>query len=104
MPVAPAMSRSLAILVSAAMLISFIAESEIVCAGVCAGGAVCAAGAGAAGGSGGGAVATPPSDLGGLLSSSTVRPVLPPCVLTPATPGHQTTNQTHVRAAPVRPA
>jgi len=65
------MSRSLAILVSAAMLISFIAESEIVCAGVGAGGAAAwgpggAAGAGVAGCSGGGAVATPPSDLAGL--------------------------------------
>jgi hypothetical protein len=33
MPLAPAMSSSLAILVSDEMLISFIAESEIVCAG-----------------------------------------------------------------------
>jgi len=52
------------------MLISFIAESEIVCAGVGAGGAAAwgpgAEGAGAAGVSGGVAVATPPSDLAGL--------------------------------------
>src|SRR5215216_4185226 len=85
MPVAPAMSRSLAILVSAVMLISFIADREIVWAGADvagAGWAGAAAGAPAAGAAAaavsffsgfsglsafsGGAVATPPFGLAGL--------------------------------------
>src|SRR5688572_16385846 len=118
MPVAPAISRSLAILVSAAMLISFIADSEIVWAGADVDGAAAAgAGAGAAAGApaagtaaaavsffsgfsgfsafSGGAVATPPFGLAGLRSSSTGHPVLRLCALRPAPPAYQTTFRIH---------
>ena len=99
------MSSSLAILVSAAMLISFIADSEIVCrelargaaglAELCRGAAAGAAGVRSAGlrrGGGGGCAAVLAWQLDD--QSSTVRPVLRRLALRPATPGHQTTIQT----------
>src|SRR2546423_3305608 len=93
MPVAPAISRSLAILVSAEMLISFIADSEITWAGgvgadcgcgdAAGAGAVCA-GTACTGEACAGAVATPPFALVGLRSSSTVHPILRRSALKPA--------------------
>ncbi len=113
------MSSSLAILVSAEMLISFIADSEMAWAGaacgcrrrsaaaplrrrlrlaaaalaVPGGGLVRRAASWLAAFSGGAAVAvaTPPFGLGVLRSSSTVRPVLRPSALRPAARGCQTT-------------
>src|SRR5688572_13199680 len=115
MPVAPAISSSLAILVSAEMLISFIADSEMLWAG--AAGGAWGAGAGAADAfsagwvfsagwflSGGFAVATPPFGLGALRSSSTVRPVLRLYSPRPAAQDHQTTFRIHARDACALPA
>src|SRR5688500_6035877 len=105
MPVAPAISRSLAILVSAEMLISFIADSEIDCAPCCplswGGGPLFSWVL-----SGGGAVAaaTPPFGLGALRSSSTVRPVLRPSPLRPAARGVQTPIRVHEHGASARRA
>ena len=144
MPVAPAISSSLAILVSAEMLISFIADSEITWAGGGAPGLAAspAAGcwpclpAGASGPfagaaaspeaalcclpadpsaalrpragaspeawaslSGTVAVATPPFALGGLRSSSTVRPILRRPLSTRTGRAVETTIRIHVHDA-----
>src|SRR5262249_59890105 len=97
---APAISSSLAILVSAEMLISFIADREITWAGAGVAWGWPWAGAWVA-------VAAPPPPpfgLGDLLSASTVRPILRRPALTPAGRAVETTIRGHRHDACAPPA